>query len=50
MNLTTKHQRLPALRSLAPELIASLAAVDVRMATGSDQFPDLGKMIPNFQP
>lgn len=49
--LTTKHQRLAALRPLSPEPVASLAAAwDVRMVTSSDQFTDLSKMIPNSRP
>ena len=50
-HLTAKHQRLATLRPLSPESVDSLAvAWDVRMVTTSDQFPDLGKLIPNPQP
>ena len=49
--LTTKHQRLSALRPLSPESVASLAAAwDVRMEASSDQFTDLGKLIQESQP
>jgi hypothetical protein len=49
--LTTKHQRLAALRPFSPESVASLAAAwDVREVTNSDQFPDLGKLIRDTQP
>ena len=51
MPLTTKHQRLSALRPLSPESVASLAAAwDVRMATNPDQFTDLSKLIHDSQP
>ena len=51
MTLTTKHQRLAALRPLSPESVASLAAAwDVRMVAPSDQFADLRKMILNPRP
>ncbi|HEX7261400.1 MAG TPA: hypothetical protein VF258_06260 [Luteolibacter sp.] len=46
INLTTKHQRLAALRPLSPESVASLAAAwDVRMVASSDHFPEVRKMI-----
>jgi hypothetical protein len=46
ITLTTKHQRLAALRPLSPESVASLAAAwDVRMVTNFDQFRDLTKLI-----
>jgi len=49
--LTTKHQRLAALRPLSPESVASLAAAwDVRMVTNLDQFPDVGKLIHDPRP
>ena len=49
--LTTKHQRLAALRPLSPESVASLAAAwDVRMVTNSDQFTDLSKLIATPRP
>ncbi len=49
--LTTKHQRLAALRPLSPESVASLAAAwDVRMVTSFDHFPDIRKMIRVSQP
>ena len=51
LDLTSKHQRLAALRPLSPESVASLAAAwDVRMVTIPDQFPDLGKLIHNPKP
>jgi hypothetical protein len=44
--LTTKHQRLAALRPLSPESVDSLAAAwDARMAISSDHFPEVRKMI-----
>ena len=49
--LTTKHQRLVALRPLSPESVARRAAAcDVRMVTGSDHFTEVSKMIPDPQP
>jgi len=49
--LTTKHERLLALRPLSPESVASLAAAwDVRMVAFSDHFPDLRKMIHTPRP
>ncbi len=49
--LTTKHQRLAALRPLSPESVASLAAAwDVRMVTSPDQFTEVSKLIPNSRP
>ncbi len=51
MTLTSKHQRLVALRPLSPESVASLAAAwDVRMVESPDHFPDSGKMIQEHQP
>ena len=51
MTLTTKHQRLAALRPLSPESVASLAAAwDVRRVTNPDHFTDLSKMIPDPRP
>ncbi len=51
MTLTTKHQRLVALRPLAPESAASNAAAwDVRTGPTPDHFTDLSKMIQNPQP
>ena len=49
--LTTKHQRLAALRPLSPESVASIAAAwDVRMESTSDQFTEVSKLIQNRQP
>ena len=49
--LTTKHQRLAALRPLSPESVASLAAAwDVRMVASSDQFTEVSKLILNPRP
>ena len=49
--LTTKPQRLAALRPLSLESVASLAAMwDVRLVTSADHFTDLSKMIPNNFP
>jgi len=51
LSLTTKQQRLAALRPLSPESVASLAAAwDVRMDASSDPFSDLGKWIHESQP
>ena len=51
MTLTTKHQRLAALRPLSPESVASLAATrGVRMVTTPDHFTDLSKMIQESRP
>jgi hypothetical protein len=52
--LTTKHQRLTALRPLSPESVASLAeAWDVRMVHESnvisDQFTEVSKLIQIFR-
>jgi hypothetical protein len=49
--LTTKHQRLAALRPLSPESVASLAAAwDVQMVAISHHFTDIRKMIRNPRP
>ena len=51
MTLTTKLQRLVALRPLSPESVASLAvAWVVRMVESSDHFPDSGKLIQEPRP
>jgi len=49
--LTTKHQRLAALRPLSPESVVSLAAAwAVRIVASSDHFPEVRKMIRNPRP
>ena len=49
--LTTKHQRLAALRPLSLKSVASPAAAwDGRMVTSPDHFTDLSKMIASPQP
>ncbi len=51
MTLTTKHQRLAALRPLSPESVASFAAAwDRRMVTSPDHFTEVSKMILDPQP